>query len=230
MPYGWEWHFALQEGWDDVEFEALYADYVRSTQVRLVRGDDATALKGRPLEEVVRYFLRNGGAVTSIREISAHGRWQVDGQGPLNLTAIRGTWGPKIAERVGIQLYMESKNHSDPASNRDFAVHCQRMTEHDCQVGVFVSTSGYSISGGRGIADSVRENYLRDIFHLLLAFPHMREVIAEAKPPLAILSEVLCHAMNDRYAHDPEIQDLYSPEYCQRIAEEEYERLFSDDQ
>ena len=226
LRFGWEWSQAMLAGWDDTEFEALYSEYVRSTQIELTREDDATAAKGRPLERLSRYFLNRGGVVYDIEEISAPGRWQVDGQGPLNVTAIRCTWGKNISERLGFQLYLESKNHVDPATGDEFSVHYRRMMDHDCRVGVFVSTSGFKIGRGLGIADSIRDNYLMGIFHLLLSFPVLSEVAVGGKPPLAILRTVLCFAANDRYAHDAEVQRMYSVDYCHEVARDEFRRLF----
>jgi hypothetical protein len=227
LPFAHEWNYAVTSGWDDTEFEDLYREYVRSTQIKIGQGDDATELKARPLERIARYFLEKGGVTTEIREISEPGKWQVDGQGPINTTAIRETWGVNICQRLGFQLYMEAKNHRDPATNEDFSVHFRRMEEHDCQLGIFISTSGYRIGHGKGIADSIRENYLMGKFHLLLTFYSLREVVISHKPPLVILKETLCYAVNKSFSTDRKVQKLYTKDYCHKIAEEEYQRLFS---
>ena len=125
MPYAHEWLHATVSGWDDDEFEQLYRAYVDSTQQEINSSDDATEIKGRPLEEVARYFLRQGGVVTSIREISEHGRWQVDGQGPLNKTAIQSAWGEDICRRIGFE-------HRGPgsSSSRRYAWQIRRRNRH----------------------------------------------------------------------------------------------------
>ena len=228
MPFGCEWLFALTAGWDKVEFEEIYSDYVWSTQLNLVQGDDATRLKGDPLEELARYFLERGGVVTRIRELSSPARWQVDGQGSLNITATKETWG-KTAQDLGFQLYLETKNHSDPARGDEFSEHFRRMMNHDCRTGVFVSTSGFRVGRGLGIAESIRENYLTGIVHLLLSFPLLRQVRVDRMPPLAILRDVLCFAANNSYADDKLVQQLYSAEYCQTCVEQEFEELFPND-
>ncbi len=225
LPFAREWSHAHLSSWDDVEFQKLYRDYVKSTQHKIVTGENATELKGRPLEKVARYFLERGAVVTNIREISEVSKWQVDGQGPINITAISKTWGDEISTKLGFQLYMEAKNHSNPATGDEFSAHYRRMMEHDCRLGVFVSTSGYKIKRGLGIASSIRENYLQNRFHLLLAFPSLCEVIVNKKPPLAVLKDVLCFAANNSYVNDAEIQRLYSPEYCHEVARDEFQRL-----
>lgn len=228
LPFACEWTHATLAGWADAEFEQLYRDYVQSTQIQIKPGENATELKGRPLERVARYFLEKGAVVTSIKEISEPCKWQVDGQGPLNITAVKSAWGEDISMRLGFQLYMEAKNHSEPTTSDEFSAHYRRMMEHDCRLGVFVSTSGYRIGSGLGIADSIRENYLMNRFHLLLAFSSLCEVVTEKKPPLAVLRDVLCFAANNSYANDAEVQELYSPKYCHDIAHAEFQRLFSD--
>ena len=220
-----EWYFAIRSGWDNVEYERLYVEYVESTQRSLNPTDDAIELKARPMERVARYFLEKGGVVRSINEISEPQRWQVDGQGPLNNTAIAICWGEEICRKCGFQLYMEAKNHSDPVTNEEFSVHFRRMEEHDCYVGVMVSTSGYRIWRGRGIAESLHRNYYRDRFHLLLVFQSLQAVVVEGKAPLAILQEVLCFVVNNSYANDPEVQDMYSLTTCHEAARSEYQRL-----
>jgi hypothetical protein len=225
-PFALEWAHAAASGWDRVEFDRLYQEYVWSTQIELKQDDDPTELKGRPLENLVCYFLEKGAVATGMRPISDPGKWQVDGQGPINMTAIVLAWGEPIAKKLGFQLYMEAKNHIDPATREEFATHYQRMMDHDCQLGVFVSTSGFRVGRGLGIAESVRENYLRGNFHLLLAFPFLQRVITQEHPPLVILKEVLAFAANNSYVHDTNVQKLYSPEYCHKLAAEEYTRLF----
>ncbi|MBN2267222.1 MAG: hypothetical protein JW725_02670 [Candidatus Babeliaceae bacterium] len=225
--YGQEWSYAISSGWDDVEFERLYNEYVQSTQIELKPEDDATELKGRPLEKIAHYFLEKGGVVKSIKEISDHQKWQVDGQGPLNTTALVNCWGEEIFKKLGIQLYMEAKNHSDPVTNEEFSVHFRRMEEHDCYLGVLISTSGYKIGRGLGIAESIHRHYWRNRFHLLLVFQSISAVKTEGKAPLAVLAEALCHALNNRYVNDADVQKFYSQEACHKAARSEFERIFS---
>ena len=132
--YTEEWYFAITSGWDDNEFNYLYSDYVRSTQIIIKPKDDATAIKGRPLEKIAHYILKQGGVVSDIREINDHQRWQVDGQGTLCTTSVNRCF-TDYCKNFGIQLYMEAKNHIDPIENNDFALHTDRMVDHDCMVG-----------------------------------------------------------------------------------------------
>ena len=224
-PYASEWMPAISAGWDKVEFEKNYREYVISTQIKIGPKDNATLLKARPLEKLCHYFLKQGGIVTDIKEISEPQKWQVDGQGPLNKTAIRLCFGEKICQEVGFQLYMEAKNHSSAATNEEFSSHFRRMEEHDCYLGVFVSTSGYRMQRGKGIAQSIHRNYWGKRFHLLLTFQSMQKVALNRMAPLAVLQEALCYAVNDMYVNDKDVQRNYSQEACSQAAKTEYARL-----
>ena len=197
-----------------------------STQRALKKGDDPTALKGRPLEKIAQYFLAKGGVVTNIQEITEPQKWQVDGQGPLNKTAIRMCWGEDLCQQIGFQLYMEAKNHATAVTNGQFARHFQRMEDHHCNFGVLISTSGYSIARGQGIAESIHRNYWKNCFHLLLVFHSLRAVIVAEKAPLAVLQEALCFAVNNSYGNNSALQKAYAPKACHAAAKAEYERLF----
>ncbi len=226
FPYLLEWRFATGCGWDQVEFEGLYKKYVESTQINLKPEDNATELKGRPLEVLVRYFLEKGGLVSEIKEITDHGKWQVDGYGLVNKHAVLVLWGEERCLDIGMQVYLEAKNHSDPVKNEEFSVHCRRMLEHHCNLGVMVSTSGYMIGKGLGIAESIYHNSAAKRFHILLVFQSLRAVLAEGKAPMAILGKALLYAFNNLFAADKEVREAYSPEACHKAAREEYVRLF----
>ncbi len=222
-----EWNVAIGSGWDQKQYMSLYADYVKSTQINLGPTDSATELKGKPLEKLVRYFLEKGGLARNIREICEHQRWQVDGQGLLLTENILFTFGEKLCEKMGFQLFVEAKNHTEPMTNEEFARHYQRMTDHECNVGVIASTSGYRIARGRGIARKIYHDYLRDIFHLLLTFHAFYEVLSDDKAPLDILREALAHTTNESYESDKELQEKCSPKSCHALAKSEYERIFA---
>ncbi len=222
-----EWLFAIQAGWDKEEYENLYKEYVKSTQIQLNPKDNATELKGRPLENLARYFLTNGGIVNRITEITEPGKWQIDGQGPLNNNAILLCWGDELCRQFGFQLYMEAKNHKAPMTNEEFSLHYRRMEEHDCYIGVIFSTSGYKISRGQGIAESIHRNYWRKRFHLLLAFHSLQSVIVDDKAPLKILQDALGYAVNNSYSNDSSVQKLYTKSFCHEAAYTEFRRLFN---
>ena len=97
FPYGIEWTIAIGSGWDHQEYQKLYREYVRSTQIKIGPKDDRAKLKGRPLEKVAHYFLKQGGLVSEISEINEIGKWQVDGYGPANRTSILCCWGKKAS-------------------------------------------------------------------------------------------------------------------------------------
>jgi hypothetical protein len=226
FQYKCEWLCAIKAGWDYVKFEQLYAEYVQSTQIKPIAGDNTTDIKGLPLERVARYFLVRGGVTTDIKEISEAGRWQVDGQGTLNRTALLLHWGQDFCYRIGTQLYMEAKNHSDPVTNEEFSAHFRRMVEHCCNIGIMISTAGYSIGRGLGIAQSIHNNSLQNRFHLLLTIRSLHEVAVERKAPWAVLTDALNNALNNSYVNDKDTQYLYSPSHCCDLARSEYERLF----
>jgi hypothetical protein len=227
FPYASEWIYAIGAGWDDVEFEKYYIDYILSTQIRISPKDNATLLKARPLEKLCHYFLKQGGIVTDIREITEPQKWQVDGQGPLNKTAIRMCFGDEICQQVGFQLYMEAKNHSSPATNEEFSQHFRRMDEHTCYLGVFVSTSGYRMQRGMGIAESIYINSIKKKFHLLLTFQSLAKVALNRMASLAVLQEVLCYAVNNSYVNDRDVQRNYCQEACSQAAKIEHARITS---
>ena len=226
LSYAVEWSCAIGSAWDDKEFEKLYSEYVRSTQIVVKPEEDATELKGRPLERITRYFLEKGGLITEIGEINEAKKWQVDGYGPVNRTSILDCWGQEKLQQIGIQVYMEAKNHSNPVEKEEFSDHYRRMDEHHCNLGVMISTSGYKIGGGKGIAESIYINSVRNKFHILLVFQSLRDVIVDNKPPMTILTKALMNACNNSYVNDIDVQTSYSKKECQLAASAEYARLF----
>lgn len=224
--YWIEWECAVESGWDKEEFEELYRDYVKSTQVQIRPGDDANKLKGQPLEFIGRYLLEKGGLAYQITSISDPSKWQVDGCGPVNKTAVLMCWGQEYCEMIGIQIYMEAKNHSEPLENNEFSDHYRRMQEHHCNLGVMISTSGYKIARGKGIAESVYIHSVMKSFHVLLVFQSLTAVACEEKAPLVVIQDALFYATNNMYALDKDVQNYYSPETCKKTALAEYRRLF----
>lgn len=226
MKYAFEWEAAILFGWDDDEFCQLYIAFLESTQARIedYPGVSPLELKGRPLERLATFFLKKGGIVHDLEEVNVHRHWQVDGQGLLYKTAIINCFGELQARRIGTQLYMECKNHISPISNNDYALHCQRMSEHSCNFGVIFSSSGYSISGGTGIAGSVYHNTLRDVFNILFTVDVFKRVIDDDKPPLFLVREVYDYAVNEKYENDRDLQARYSPSSCHQVAADEHAR------
>ena len=223
--YPVEWSFALNSGWVDKEFERLYLDYLYSTQIELKPTDDKTKLKGVPLEKLSHYLLKEGGIVTDIREINDPGRWQVDGQGTLSTSSMLNCFGRECHE-FGTQLYLEAKNHSDAITSDAFSQHYRRMDEHRCHLGVCLSTSGFPVGRGLGIANSVYINSVKGKFHILLSFHSIYSMVNEKKAPLTILKEAYNYTISDLYSNDKAIQEWYSSRHNNRIAREEYEKRF----
>lgn len=229
LKYAIEWQAAILFGWDHDEFIRLYIAYLVSTQAKREDhpGVSMLDLKGRPLERLASFFLKHGGVVLDLTEISVIREWQVDGQGLLNRTGIINCFGAAEAEKFGPQLYMESKNHVTSMSNNDYTLHCNRMNEHRCNTGVIFSSSGYRIQAGSGIARSVFNKTLQGTFNLLFTIDVFKQVIDEDKPPLLLIREVYAYAVNERFENDPELQTRYSHERCHEISEEEYRRYCS---
>lgn len=229
LKYAIEWQAAILFGWDHDEFVRLYIAYLESTQVKCEDhpGVSMLDLKGRPLERLATFFLKHGGVVLDLKEISVIREWQVDGQGLLNRTGIINCFGATEAQNFGPQLYMESKNHVTSISNSDYSLHCNRMNEHRCNIGVIFSSSGYSIASGSGIARSVFNKTLQGVFNILFTVDVFKKIIDEDKPPLLLIREVYAYAVNEMYSSDTELQSRYSKERCHKIAKEEYSRYCS---
>lgn len=231
MKYAVEWEAAILFGWDHDEFIRLYIDYVESTQATKEDNPGVSwlELKGRPLERVATFFLKYGGVVDDIKEINVPKRWQVDGQGLIYRKGIIDCFGSSEAEKIGTQLYMECKNHSLAMSNDDYATHYLRMSEHRCNVGIIFSSSGYSISGGTGIARSIYNKTIQGIFNILFTPEAFKRVVDDDKPPLFLIREAYDFAVNEKYEYDSEIQNRYSKNYCHKILKEEYARYYMED-
>lgn len=229
MKYAVEWEAAILFGWDHDEFIRLYIDYVKSTQATKEDnpGISWLDLKGRPLERVATFFLKHGGIVHDLEEVSAPKQWQVDGQGLIYRQGLFDCFGRAEAEKIGTQLYMECKNHISTISNGDYALHCLRMDEHRCNIGVIFSSSGYSIDDGTGIARSISNKAIRDgIFNVLFTVDVFKRVIDDDKPPLFLIREAYDYAVNERYESDHDLQTRYSKNFCHQIAKSEFERYF----
>ena len=221
------WFYAIRSGWYKPQYLHLYKAYIKSALINLSSHDDALNVKGKPLERLAFYFLKEGGIVNDIIELRAHQRWQVDGQGPLNKSSLVICVGEEWCKKAGFQLYMEAKNHKESISGDEFSSHHRRMDEHECNVGLCISTAGYRISGGKGIAESIHRNTWKSKYHLLMTIEGFYKVAEENIAPLRILQEILGYAVNDVYANDKEIQSRYSQRYCLDLAKSEYERLFT---
>jgi hypothetical protein len=138
-------------------------------------------------------------------------------------TIIQSYFGVDLANRIGFQLYLECKNHTEPVTNDEFAQHCQRMVDHCCNFGVMFSTSGYSIGGGTGISDKIYFSSAANKFHVLFTVDIFGKIITEEKPPLFFVKEVLGFATNERYRYDKKLQSRYSKKTCNKIAKEEFD-------
>jgi hypothetical protein len=90
-----------------------------------------------------------------------------------------------------------------------------------------VSTSGYKIAHGKGIAESIYMNTWKSKFHILLVFDSLRAVAVEGKAPMAVLTDAFMYAVNNSYGNDANVQKAYSKEACHAAIKAEYGRLFA---
>lgn len=219
--------YAITSGWQDNEYSYLYRKYLLSIQGDMASSCKTSKEKGDALENLARYFLEYGGVVKSIKDISAHGKWQVDGQGVINKSIMEFFWGEDFNNKVGFQLYLECKNHSEPMEKADFNDHCTKMDDNNCNFGISASTSGFKITGGKGIAERVYLNTFKNKFYLLLSIRDFDLAHFEKIPPISIIIESLSRTTNDLYRNDPEIQKQYTKDFCQKMAKDRYLELSS---
>lgn len=221
-----EWFIASRCGWDDIKFSDLYSKYVKSTQKIISSRDNATKIKGQPLESISHFFLKEGGFAVNIRELNNPGKWQVDGQGILSRGTISKCFGEIFCDKFGPQFYLEAKNYINPISNDLFALHSDRMANHFCNVGICFSTSGYKINNGKGIAETIYFKVHRNIFHFLLSFHSIYLVAVKNIPPIIVLNQVLNYALNNQFSFDRDVQRLFSKSFNNNLASEEFQRIF----
>lgn len=219
-PYALEWSYANVAGWEDAEYEKLLTEYLKSTQLNVTKDDDATNLKGIPLEELSKYFLEKGGFAREVTELKSHGEWQIDGQGRIVKSNLLAFWQPEIIEDIGPQLFLECKNHKKTVSAPEFTQHHSRMVTLRSNLSVIVSTSGFSIGKGLGISETVFLHSYQKKYHLLLSIQDLCAVVSDNEPPISILTRALLRVTNNRYRKDEEIQKLYSETSCHEFAKE----------
>lgn len=216
--YALEWAYANVSGWNDEEYQVLLNDYLKSTQIKITKHDDATKLKGIPLEELSKYFLEKGGFAHEVNELKSHGEWQIDGQGRIIKSYLLKFWQPEVIEEVGPQLFLECKNHKSPVSVKEFSQHHSRMVTYKSNLSIIASTSGFTVGKGSGISETVLLHSYQKKYHLLLTVKDFCAVTEENEPPLSILTRALLRVTNNRYKKDKEVQKCYSQQYCVEYA------------
>ncbi|MCP3941688.1 MAG: hypothetical protein GY710_09440 [Desulfobacteraceae bacterium] len=227
IKHSMERAFAITAGWKDADYSYLYRKYILSTQREIGDKGQTGKEKGDALEELARYFLKHGGFTKDIRDINASGKWQVDGQGIINKSAMQPLWGEEINNKIGYQVYLECKNHSEPMKKNDFNDHCCKMDDHECNVGIVASTSGFKITGGNGIAERVHVNIFKNKFYLLLSIRDFDLAYAKKVPPIALIIESLERTTNDLYRTDSAVEKQYTKPYCKKMAKDKYDELFN---
>jgi hypothetical protein len=135
-------------------------------------------------------------------------------------------WGEEINNKIGFQVYLECKNHSSPMKKNDFNDHCSKMEDHQCNLGIVASTSGFKITGGKGIAERIHVNTFKNKFYLLLSIRDFDLAYTEKTPPIALIIESLERTTNDLYRIDPEIQKQYTKRYCCEMSKNRHDELF----
>jgi hypothetical protein len=212
-PY--ETALAIVSGWRQDEYMEVYKKFLASTQVDLTKDNCSTEVKARPLENLGRYLLDQGGFAADVRSISYPSVWQVDGMGKTRLAVVDMIFGCGISSRFGPQVFFEGKNHQEAMTGGEFSEHCARMHEHDCKCGVVLSVSGYKIKDGKGIAARVYPSHCRGEYHLLLS-PKDLSMIADGTAPLERLKESYLRAADDRY-RQKDGRDGYEEAHCHDI-------------
>lgn len=223
LKYKEERAFAILAGWDDQKYKYLYRKFIYSTHNSLGSGKE----KGDTLEELARYFLKYGGIVHDIKELKAGSKWQVDGQGIINKSTMTHFWGEEFNSKIGFQIYLECKNHNDPAEKRDFNDHCTRMDDNNCKLGLFASASGFKIAKGQGIAERLYLTTFQNKFNLLFAVVDFDRIIYDNKPPIIVLIEAIDRTTNDKYRICKVTQEQYSKDYCHDLLKKRYDELFN---
>jgi hypothetical protein len=227
-----EYHLARMcanfAGWDSDCYKTLLVKYVNSTQLDINgTSKSATSSKGDPFEEVVRYFLKKGGVAREISSLSNSGKWQIDGAGTLHRENLYRVWGDADTNNAGNSLLLECKNYDSAVNSDDFCKYKSRMEKFSCQLGVFASTSGFSIHNGQGIAEEIHVDFRTKKYHLLLTIEDLCIVLSEDIPPLHILTIALNNARFDKYKIDKLLQKKMSEEHCRVVAKEFYKRFSS---
>lgn len=198
-PYRYEWIFAIKSGWNSEEFFDLYRSYIYSTQIKLSKNSDNVNQKGKPAEYLLRYFLSRGGFVYSINSINVRNAYQIDGQGIINRTSVSHCMGEYFCRKFGIDIFLESKNLNQSVGIDALNIHCSRMSDLDCSVGVLFSALGFKLGSKYGISEKLYLNiHKHNMYNLILSSYNMYQVFEYDKPPLMILSESLSLAKNNQ--------------------------------
>lgn len=122
-------------------------------------------------------------------------------------------------------MIVECKNYKTAISGDEFSKYQSRVTKFGCQVGVFVSTSGFSIGNGSGIAQEIHLDFRGDVFHLLLTIEDFCIVYDKKIPPMHLLLESLHNARFNKYRVDKKLQNRMSKGHCREIAKEYFNLL-----
>ena len=217
--YCFERIYANYAGWDLDIYKKLLGQYLLSTQVDLTEnGKNATEEKGDPFENVVRYFLEKGGFVHNAESLSSHQKWQLDGAGLIHRGNLRRAWGNKDADNIGNFFLLECKNEKKSIESDWFCKYRSRLDQFGCQLGVFASTSGFSLYNGLGIAEDIHSDCrYNKYYHLLLTVEDLYKAFDEDIPPLQILRISLYNARFDKYRIDKELQVRMSRKHCYEI-------------
>ncbi len=225
MKQTYEATYAALSGWRFEEFDRLYGDYIASTQIDLkATGNNTTAAKGNPLEDVARYFLEKGGIATDVSAGGLPNRWTVDGIGETYPDRLDTFLGAGASKKCGAQLFMEAKNHDAVMSPEHWSQHCMRMGRHGCTFGIAFSTGGYAIGAGKGYAGDLYHDWLQHIVHILLSIIDLRRIAVDRDYPWAVLKTAYLRLTDQAYER-PDIQKLYSTSACLALAGAEHARL-----
>ncbi|MCW5212825.1 hypothetical protein VU04_07930, partial [Desulfobulbus sp. TB] len=114
---------------------------------------------------------------------------------------------------------LECKNEKKTVGSTWFCKYKSRLNQFGCKLGVFASTSGFSVSNGLGIAEEIHfDCRANNHYHLLLTIEDLYKAFAEDIPPLQILRVSLYNSRFDKYRIDKDLQKRMSKKYCSAAA------------
>ncbi len=217
--------YAVLGGWDPAAYRQLYRAFITSTQANLpAAGNQTTAVKGDPLEDVARYFLERGGVARDVQKGGLSNRWTIDGKGEVFPDRIDRILGAGMAVVAGPNLYMEAKNHIAPMGPADWAQHCGRMSSHGCTFGVAFSAAGFGFGSGKGYAGDLFHDWLRGRIHILITVEELRRVAVDGIFPWEVLRTAFLRQRDQGY-EDAKVQKAISKKACLKTAADEHARL-----
>lgn len=219
-PYKIARKCAILSGWDGRFYKELLVKYLKSIEVVIgANGESAKDTKGDPLENLSRYLLEKGGLSRKVEALKKNGKWEIDGYGDLIRENLYQVLGDRDTNKAGNDFILECKNYKNSIGSNEFTKYKSRMDRFEVNFGVFISTSGFSIEGGLGIAEDLYIDFKSGKIHILLTVQELCLVHIDNIPILHIIKQSISNSRFDIYTIDKEIQKKFSSKYCHEIAD-----------